>query len=107
VAPLRQTAGMPTMPVGAAQTPQAGPAELALGPATQKRLAVSLQKRAGAEPGTADLRAMVSSDGSVIRVEILSTTFSDRVRILLIDEARKLRFGPGPQRVIRGSVQLG
>lgn len=104
VAPLRQSG-----PPSAAMTPptEASTASLVLGQATADRLAAAVRRRGSPNPGRAQIRAHVAANGAVTRVDILTSTLSDRARIMLIDEARKLRFPSGPERWIVGTIDLG
>jgi hypothetical protein len=83
------------------------PSDLLLGQATSARLARALRDRANAPRGQAQIKAIVAANGTVVRVEIMSSTLSDQARILLIEEARRLRFPSGSERTIIGTVDLG
>lgn len=88
VAPLRQSGPPSTIP--APMSPQAPATDIVLGRATVERLASAVRDRARASRGQAHFRAIVATDGSVVRVDILSSTLSDQARILLIEEVRIL-----------------
>lgn len=83
------------------------PSDLLLGEATSGRLAGALRDRGNAYGGRAQFKAIVAANGTVVRVEIMSSSLSDQARILLIEEARRLRFPPGGERTIIGTVDLG
>lgn len=105
VAPLRQASL-------AAPIPNANPAsptkvqDHPIGPATISRLANTLSSRVPKERGSAQIRAWVSPQGAVVRVDVFASDLSDRGRILLIEEARKLRFEPGAKRIVLGMITL-
>jgi hypothetical protein len=106
VAPLRQTAG-PAMATPVAGDGLRQPTTLALGERTMERLEIALRRRAKDDRGSATFSATVAADGAVVRVSIVSTTLGDQARILLIEEVHKLRFPPGSNRMIAGTIDLG
>jgi hypothetical protein len=105
VAPLRQPGPPPAIPMTLHS--EAPTAELVLGQTTSDRLAASIRRRAKHSQGRVQIRAHIAANGAVTRVDILSSTVNDQTRILLIDEARKLRFSSGPERWIVGTINLG
>jgi hypothetical protein len=72
-----------------------------------ERLEIALRRRAKDDRGSATFSATVAADGAVVRVSIVSTTLGDQARILLIEEVHKLRFPPGSNRMIAGTIDLG
>lgn len=107
VAPLRRSSlGQPTT-TPAVSTPTSAAQDHPMGPATSARLAKAVAARAPTGRGSAEIRAWVSPHGVVVRVDVLASDISDQARIVLIDEARKLKFGPGTERIIRSRIAIG